>query len=137
VGTTLDARDELDNAKFDLERARTRAARRAAQNKVDELQAKYDEVYEEHKELQKEYNEAKAAAQREEEISAFSLGVSDLPNIRDFSGEMRSKIVDIRAISDEGENDYRIYLRTYTLKDETLGITHRGRWIIVKFESLD
>jgi hypothetical protein len=136
VGTTLDARDELDNAKYDLERARTRSARRTAQQKVEEMQAKYDAIYEEHKELQKQYNEAKAVAQREEEISAFSLGDSDLPNIRDFSGEMRSKEVDVRTISDEGEKDYRIYLRTYTLKDETLAITHRGRWIIVKFELL-
>jgi hypothetical protein len=135
VGVTLDARDALDEAEFELENARTRAARRAARSKVDELQAKYDEIYEEHKELQKQYNEAKAEAAREEEITLFSLGAGELPNVRDLTGDMHVKEVDVKIVSEEGEGKtYRFYLRRYNLRDEAMGLDRRGRWIIVKFE---
>ncbi|MFQ6108310.1 MAG: hypothetical protein ACE5L7_02000, partial [Candidatus Aminicenantales bacterium] len=136
VGPTLDAEDALYEAKEKLKNARTRAARRAAQKEVDEAQAKYDEERELHRQLQKDYNEAKAASQREEEIATFSLGTGSLPNIRDLKGEMYSKEVDVRAVGEEGAKDYRFYLRRYILHDETLDLTHRGRWIIVKIEGL-
>jgi hypothetical protein len=137
VGVTLDARDALDEAEFELENARTRAARRAARSKVDELQAKYDEIYEEHKELQKQYNEAKAEAAREEEITLFSLGAGELPNVRDLTGDMHVKEVDVKIVSKEGEEKtYRFYLRRYNLRDEAMGLDRRGRWIIVKFEPM-
>ena len=137
VGITLDARDILDDAKFDLERARTAAARRAARGKVNEQQEKYDEQYERHKNLQKEYNEAKAASGREEEIAYFSLGqrVGDLPTIRDFIGNVHFKEVDIRVLDIEGvSKDYRLNLRRYELEDEVLSLSHRGRWVILNFE---
>ncbi|MFQ6108680.1 MAG: hypothetical protein ACE5L7_03895 [Candidatus Aminicenantales bacterium] len=137
VGVTLDARDALDEAKFELDNARTRAAKRAAQKKVDELQAKYDEIYTEHKELQRQYNEAKAASAREEEITLFSLGAGELPNVRDFTGDVHSKEVDVKIVGKEGEGrTYRFYLRRYNLRDEAMGLNRRGRWIIVKFEPL-
>jgi hypothetical protein len=137
VGTTLDARDELDEAEFELENARTRAARRAAQNKVDELKVKYDEVYAEHKDLQKKYNEAKATSAREEEITSFSLGERDLASIRDLTGDLMSKEVDVKIMTKAGEEKlYRFYMRRYNLRDEALGINRRGRWIIVNFEPL-
>lgn len=137
VGVTLDARDALDDAKFDLERARTTAAKRAAQAKVDELQKKYDELYEKHKELQAEYNKAKAAAAREEQIATFSLGLGDVPTIRSFTGNCHSKTVDVAVTDKEGQEEtYRFYLKKYELKDESLNITHRGRWIIEDIEKL-
>lgn len=137
VGVTLDARDALDEAKFELDNARTRAAKRAAQKKADELQAKYDEIYTEHKELQRQYNEAKAASAREEEITLFSLGAGELPNVRDFTGDVHSKEVDVKIVGKEGEGrTYRFYLRRYNLRDEAMGLNRRGRWIIVKFEPL-
>jgi uncharacterized protein YcfL len=134
---TLDASDELDDAKFELENARTRNAKRAAQKKIDELQIKYDEIYEKHKNIQKQYNEAKAAAQKEENISMFSLNAGELPNIRDFLGDMSAKEVDIKCVLKDGtEKNYRVFMRKYVLKDEAAGITRRGRWIITKFEVL-
>lgn len=137
VGITLDARDELDEAEFERENARTRAARRAAQNKVDDLKVKYDEVYDEHKELQRKYNEAKAASAREEEITSFSLGERDLANIRDLTGDVTTKEVDVKITTKAGEEKtYRFYLRSYNLRDEALGIHRRGRWIIVNFEPI-
>jgi hypothetical protein len=136
VGVTLDARDEWDNAVYEEERARTRAAKRAAQAKADELKVKYDEILGEHKEMQKNYNEAKAAAAREEEIAIFSLGAGELPTIRDFTGEVFKKEVDVKTEGETGVQNYRIYLRRYILQDEATGIHHRGRWIIVKFENL-
>lgn len=136
VGITLDARDELDNAKFELENARTRAAKRAAQAKVDELQAKYDEIYEHHKNLQADYNEAKAAAAREEEIETFSLGAGEVPNIRDLKGDAHQKIVKVKIDGKSGVRYYNIHLRKYTVHDEARGMTLRGRWIIVLFEPL-
>jgi len=137
VGVVLDARDELDDAKFELESARTRAAKRAMQKKVEELQTKYDEIYEKHKNLQKEYNEAKAAVAREEEIAAFSLGAGDLPTIRDFTGDVHYKEVEVAVKNKEGETkNHKFYLRKYNLKDESMNIHHRGRWIITKIEAL-
>jgi hypothetical protein len=137
VGVTLDARDALDNAEFERENARTRAARNAAQAKVDKLQAKYDEIYEEHKELQRQYNESKAAAAREEEITLFSLGERELINVRELTGNIHSKEVDVKIVSKDGEEKiYKFYLRRYDLRDEAMGLDHRGRWVIVKFEPL-
>jgi hypothetical protein len=136
VGVTLDARDEWDNVVYEEERARTRAAKRAAKAKADELKVKYDEVLGEHKEMQKNYNEAKAAAAKEEEIATFSLGTGELPTIRDFTGEVFKKEVDVKTEGETGVDNYRIYLRRYILQDEATGIHHRGRWIILKFENL-
>lgn len=135
VGVTLDASDALDNAKFEHENARTRSARRAAQKKIDELQAKYDEIYAKHKELQKQYNEAKAASQQEEGITLFSLGAGELPNVRDFTGDVHSKEVDLKCtMIDSTLKNYKVSMRKYVLKDEAAGLTRRGRWIIVKFK---
>lgn len=136
VGITLDARDEWDNAVYEEERARTRAAKRAAKAKADELKVKYDEVLAEHKDLQKNYNEAKAAAAKEEDIATFSLGTGELPTIRDFTGEVFKKEVDVKTEGEAGVTNYRIYLRRYILQDEATGIHHRGRWIILKFDNL-
>ena len=140
VGITLDARDTLDDAKFDLERARTIAARRAARNKVNEQQEKYDEQYEHHKNLQKEYNDAKATARREEVITYFSLGqrVGDFPTIRDFVGNAHFKEVDVKIVEkDVGAKDYRLYLRRYELEDEGMNLAHRGRWVIINFKLIN
>jgi len=137
VGVTLDARDEWDNAVYEEERARTGAAKRAARAKADELKVKYDEILEEHKEMQKTYNEAKAAAAREQEIATFSLGAGERPTIRDFTGEVHKKQVDVKTEGEAAVKNYRIYLRRYILQDEATGIHHRGRWIIVKFENLN
>jgi len=137
VGPTLDAEDALYEAKEKLKNARTRSARRAAQKEVEEAQAKYDEERELHRQLQKDYNEAQAVAREEEEIASFSLGMGRLPNIRDLTGEVFAKEVDVRVTGkEEGTRDYRFYLRRYVLTDETLNLTHRGRWIIVKIEPL-
>jgi len=136
VGVTLDAKAMLDDAVFERDNARTRAAKRAAQKKTDELQIAYDEQYEKHQALQKEYNLAQEIASREEEIASFSLG-AEYPNIRNFTGEMASKEVEVQITGDDGKvNNYKIYMRKYTLKDEANNISHRGRWIIVKFEKI-
>jgi hypothetical protein len=133
VGKTLEARDALDEAKFELERRRTRANR----EKVDEMQAQYDELYEQTKELQKQYNDAKAAAEEAEEIALFSLG-GNYPAIRQFTGDVNKKHVDIRVTTPEGaEEMYRVFMRQYELTDPTTNITHNGRWIILRFERLN
>ena len=137
IGPTVDAKDELDFAKEDLDAARTAAARNAARKKVDELQAKYDEIYERHRALQREYNDARAAAAREEEITRFSLGARDLPNARSLTGSVHMKDVDVKVTKDGGERTHRLTLRKYDLRDEAMNLHHRGRWIIVRFESLD
>jgi hypothetical protein len=136
VGPVQELDDELWAAKEDLKAARTGAARRAAQSKVDEAQAKFDEERGIHSQMQKDANEAQAIARKEEEIAEFSLGAGDLPNIRTLTGEVFSKEVDIRAVGQAGTKDYRFFLRRYVLEDETLNLTHRGRWIIVKIESI-
>jgi len=137
VGPTIDAKDAVDVAKDELDTARTRAAKQAAQKKMDEMQAKYDQEFGLHKELQKGYNDAKAAAAKEEEITAFSLGAKDLVNIRDLTGDVHSKEVDIKIKTrDAGDKNYKLLMRRYILKEEATSLKHNGRWVIVKFEQL-
>jgi hypothetical protein len=137
IGPTIDAKDELDVAKDDLDSARAKAAKQAAQKKVDEMQAKYDEVFGIHKELQKNYNDAKSLADKEEEITGFSLGAKDLATIRDLTGEVHSKEVDIKVKTRDGsEKNYKLFMRRYILKDEATNLRHNGRWVIIKFEPL-
>jgi hypothetical protein len=137
VGPTLDAKDVLDIAKEDLDNARTKAAKVAAQKKVDDLQAKYDQEFEAHKQLQKDYNDAKSAAAREEEISIFSLGEKEVPNIRDLTGEVQFKETEVKVVTKAGaEKTYLFQLRLYNLKDETLNRMRRGRWVITDIKSI-
>ncbi len=134
VGITLDAKDELLDAEYERDQARTRTARRAAEKKVKELQAAYDEIYATHQELQTDYNEAKAATAREEQITSFSLGASDITNIRDLTGDAHSKEVEVKVVGKEGMKNYKLYLRMYNLKDEVLNVHRKGQWKIIKFE---
>lgn len=137
VGITLATSDDLDNAKFEEETARTAAAKRAARAKVSDAQVKYDEQYEKHKNIQVEKNAAEAAAAREEEITLFSLGVQELMNVRDLTGDVAFKEITVRTVESEGTKDYKFILREYMLKDEAMNQNWRGRFIIVTIESLD
>lgn len=132
IGITLAASDELDNAKFAEETTRTAAAKRAARSKVNAAQTKYDEQYEKHKNNQIEKNDAEAEAQKEEEITLFSLGIKELLNVRDLTGEVSFKEVTLRTVGDEGTKDYKFFLRMYTLQDFPA-----GRYIIVSIVALD
>jgi hypothetical protein len=129
---TLDARDAMDVAKFEMERRRTRANI----DKFNEAEENYNKMYEEHKALQKEYNETEQAAEREEKISLFSLG-GDFPRIRQFEGDVHKKEVDIKVTRNGEEANYKISMRQYELTDPGNNITHTGRWIILRFENLD
>ncbi len=129
-----EARDALDKAVFERNEARTRTSKIEAQKKVDELQAKWDEIFKNHKKMQEAYDIAIVNSYKEESITCFSLGVGDLQNIRDFAGYIHSKEVDIKLETKSGMKNYRCYLRKYELRDESLNMTQRGGWIIVKFE---
>lgn len=137
VVVTIEAKEDLDDAVFELENARTRTARKAAQDKVDELQARYEGIRDRHNKLQADYSEAKNAAAREEAIVKFSLRAGEIPNIRDLTGDIHTKEAEIKVVAREGTKKYRCYLRKYNLKDEALNLTRRGGWIIVRFEPLD
>jgi len=137
VSITVEAKEDLDDAIFEMENARTRTARRVAQQRVDELQAKYEEIRENHNQVQADYSEAKNAATREESIVNFSIGAGDLPNIRDLTGDFHKKEVVIEVKGKEGTKKYQTYIRRYVLQDEALNMTRRGRWIIVKFEPIE
>jgi hypothetical protein len=134
----LEAQDFLYAAKDELDLARTGAARNAAKKKVDEFQTKYDEEYAKHNEIRMKYNDAKSAAALEEQIATFSLGVRELPGIRDFTGNVHYKEVDLQAnLKDGSARKYRAYLRMYQLRDEATGMSHRGNWKITRFEPID
>jgi hypothetical protein len=131
----LDAKDTLDTAKDEFNSARTAAAKAAAKAKVDEAQKKFDEAYKNNRDLLNQYNEAKAAAAKEEEITSFSLGAGQLPNIRDLKGNVHSKDVDVEVKAKDGAAKvYKITIKMYDLKDEAANINRRGRWVITKFE---
>ncbi len=137
VPTTLDAKDSLDNAKDDYTTARTAAAKAAAKAKMDAAQTKYDEEYAKHQDIIRQYNEAKAGAAKEEEITSFSLGAGQLPNIRDLKGNVHTKDVQIEVKTKAGAvENFKISMKMYQLKDEAANVNHRGRWVITKIEKI-
>jgi hypothetical protein len=137
VGITYDAGVVLDDAKFEYENARSAAAKRAANAKVGSLEEAYRVQRDKHNAVQKEYNEAKTESAKEEEITLFSLGAGDLPTVRDFTGDVHKKTVDVKIVTKTGETkNYRFYIRRYNLRDEGMGLDRRGRWVIVQFELL-
>lgn len=137
VTPTLEAKDAVDFAKDEYDSARTAAAKAAAKKKVDDAQKKFDEETNLHNELKKAYNEAKAAASREEEITSFSLGAGQLANIRDLKGTVHTKDVDVEVKAKNGSTEnWRLNLKMYRLKDETLNLPHNGRWVIIKQEQI-
>jgi len=132
----LDAQDALNAAKDELTAARSGAARTAAKAKVDEAQKKYDDAYAANRSLVKNYNDAKEAASKEEEKTAFSLGLKNLANIRELTGDVATKEVQIEVTKAGQTKNIKILMEKYTMKDEAAGLLHRGRWVISKFETI-
>jgi hypothetical protein len=137
VGPVMEAEDAKYTAEEELKTARTGGARAAAKKKMEEATAKYDQEREVHRQLQKDYNDAKAGAQREQDIALFSLSEREMPTIRDMMGTIHSKTVDIKAVDKSGQTkNFRFYLEQYVLKDEASGYTRNGGWKIVKLEPI-
>jgi hypothetical protein len=136
VGPTMDADTILANAKDELDLARTAAARATAKKNVEKAQADYDAEYNKMKEVKKAYNDAKAAAAGEEQITLFSLGLRELPSVRDLAGNVHSKDVVVKIRTTQGQvKDYRLPMRMYELKNEA-GQRLPSRWVITRFESI-
>lgn len=137
VGPVMEAEDGKYSAEEELKTARTGGARAAAKKKVDEATAKYDQEREAHRQLQKDYNDAKASAQKEQDIALFSLAEREMPSIRDMTGTIHSKTVDVKIVEKGGQTkNYRFYLEQYVLKDEASGYMRNGAWKIVKLEPI-
>jgi len=137
IGPTIDADGALKDAQFEKDTSRSAAGKAAAQRKIDELQAKYDVENGKMQEYKKAYNAAKAAAAAEEEMTMFSLGARELPTVRELTGNVHSKDVEIAVTNRAGvTKNYKLAMRQYLLKDEANNIPHRGRWVIIKFEPL-
>jgi type IV secretory pathway VirB10-like protein len=137
IGPTLDADSALKDAQYEMDTSRSAAGKAAAKRKVDELQAKYDVENGKMQDLKRAYNEAKAAAATEEDMTMFSLGARELPNVRDLTGDVHFKDVEVAITNRAGvTKNYNLAMRMYNLRDEANNIPHRGRWVIIKFEPL-
>lgn len=137
IGPTIDADTALKDAQYEKDTSRSAAGKAAAQRKIDELQKTYDIENTKMQDLKKAYNAAKAAAAAEEEMAMFSLGARELANIRELTGEVHSKEVDIAITNRAGaKKNYKLLMKEYLLKDEANNVPHRGRWVIIKFEPL-
>jgi len=137
VGPVMEAEDAKYSAEEELKTARTGGARAAAKKKVEEATAKYDQEREVHRQLQKDYNDAKAAAQREQDIALFSLAEREMPSIRDMTGTIHSKTVEVKVVDKSGQTkNFRFYLERYILKDEAANYMRNGAWKIVKLEPI-
>jgi hypothetical protein len=137
IGPTIDADSALKDAQYEMDTSRSAAGKAAAKRKVDELQAKYDVENGKMQEFKKAYNTAKTAAAAEEEITMFSLGARELPVVRDLTGEVHFKDVEVSITTRAGvTKKYNLAMRMYNLKDEANNIRHPGRWVIIKFEPL-
>jgi hypothetical protein len=131
----MEAEDAKYSAEEEVKTARTGAAKAAAKKKLDEATAKFDQEREVHRQLQKGYNDAKAQAQREQDTALFSLAARELPGVRDMTGTIRSKTVDVKVVEKGGQTkNYRFYLEQYSLKDEAANYTRNGAWKIIKLE---
>jgi hypothetical protein len=136
IGPTMDADTILANAKDELDLSRTGGAKAVAKKKVEEAQAKYDTEYGKMTELKKGYSVAKAAAAAEEQVTLFSLGLRDLPTVRDLGGSVHSKDVVVKIKTKQGQTkDYRLLMKMYDLKNDA-GQKLPSRWVITKFEPI-
>jgi hypothetical protein len=87
--------------------------------------------------FKKDYNTAKAAAAAEEEMTMFSLGARELATVRELTGDVHSKDVEVAITTKAGgTKNYKLTMKMYLLRDEVNNIPHRGQWKIIKFESL-
>jgi len=137
IGPTIDADTALKDAQYEKDLARSAAGKAAAQRRIDELQAKYDVENGKMQEYKKTYNAAKAAAAAEEEMTMFSLGLRELATVRELTGDVHSKDVEIAITNRAGvKKNYKLMMRQYLLRDEVNNIPHRGQWKIFKFEPL-
>jgi hypothetical protein len=137
IGPTIDADTALKDAQYEKDTSRSAAGKAAAQRKIDELQAKYDIENGKMQDVKKAYTAAKAAAAAEEEMTMFSLGARELPTVRELTGDVHSKEVEIAITNRSGmTKNYKLLMRQYLLKDDVNNIPHRGRWVIIKFEPL-
>jgi len=134
IGPTIDADTALKDAQYEKDTSRSAAGKAAAQRKIDELQKAYDIENGKMQELKKAYNAAKAAASSQEEMAMFSLGVREMPTIRELTGQIRSKDVVVAITNRAGtKKSYRLDMRQYDLKDPG-GRRIPSRWVIIKFE---
>jgi hypothetical protein len=137
IGPTIDADTLLKDAQYEKDTSRSAAGKAAAQRKIDELQAKYDVENAKMQTFKKDYNTAKAAAAAEEEMTMFSLGARELATVRELTGNVHSKDVEVAITTKAGgAKNYKLTMKRYLLKDEVNTINHPGRWIILKFEPL-
>ena len=137
IGPTIDADTLLKDAQYEKDTSRSAAGKAAAQRKIDELQVKYDAENAKMQTLKKDYNVAKAAAAAEEEMTMFSLGARELPTVRELTGNVHSKDVEVGIKTKAGGmKNYKLIMKQYLLKNEVNNINHSGRWVIIKFEPL-
>ncbi len=137
IGPTIDADTALKDAQYEKDTSRSAGGKAAAQKKIDELQAKYDVENGKMQEFKKAYNAAKTAAAAEEEMTMFSLGARELATVRELTGDVHSKDVEVAITNRSGATkNYKLTMKRYLLKDEVNNIPHRGRWVIIKFQPL-
>jgi type IV secretory pathway VirB10-like protein len=137
IGPTIDADTLLKDAQYEKDTSRSAAGKAAAQRKIDELQAKYDAENAKMQAFKKDYNAAKAAAAAEEEMTMFSLGARELANVRELTGNVHSKEIEVAITTKAGgTKNYRLYMRQYLLQDEVNKLAKRGQWKIIRFEPL-
>jgi IS1 family transposase len=137
IGPTIDADTLLKDAQYEKDTSRSAGGKAAAQKKIDELQAKYDAENAKMQAFKKDFNTAKAAAAAEEEMTMFSLGARELATVRELTGNVHSKEIEVAITTKAGGmKNYKLIMKQYVLKDEVNTINHRGRWVILRFEPL-
>jgi hypothetical protein len=137
IGPTIDADTLLKDAQYEKDTSRSAGGKAAAQKKIDELQAKYEAENAKMQAFKKDFNTAKAAAAAEEEMTMFSLGARELATVRELTGNVHSKEIEVAITTKAGGmKNYKLIMKQYVLKDEVNTINHRGRWVILRFEPL-
>ena len=137
IGPTIDADTLLKDAQYEKDTSRSAGGKAAAQRKIDELQVKYDAENAKMQAFKKDFNIAKAAAAAEEEMTMFSLGARELATVRELTGNVHSKEIEVAITTKAGgTKNYKLIMKQYVLKDEVNTINHRGRWVILRFEPL-
>jgi hypothetical protein len=136
IGPTIDADAALKDAQYEKDTSRSAGGKTAAQRKIDELQKAYDLQNGKMQDLKKAYNAAKAAAADLEQMAMFSLGVREMPTVRELTGQVRSKDVVVAITNKAGATkNYKLDMRQFDLKDPS-GRRIPSRWVIIRFEPL-
>jgi uncharacterized coiled-coil protein SlyX len=134
VNATLDKKDQLDEAQFELEETRRRTKKIELEKKIEELEAGVAEEEQKVKNIQAKINKLTQQIKAEKRIIAMSSGVDK--NYELYVGETHtSKVIANVTLANGEVKDYVFLLRKDIMKIEDRALP--GRLIVTKIATVE